>query len=437
MTGESRTEPPIGAGASTRPAPTGPAGVDECFRRSAGEVVAVLTRRWGSENLELVEEAVQEAFVKALRTWPFQGIPDNPRGWIYRVAARQASDTVRGRRRRAELLAASWTGSSSAPEETLPDPERVADDELALLLLCCHESLSRRDRVVLTLKVACGFSVPEIAASFLSKPTAIAQRLVRAKRKLRDSGRETPAPTSSLLAERGPDLREVVYLLFSGGHAALGGDALVRSELCAEALRVARLMMGHPGGEHPATRALAALMCFHAARLPSRTSADGVLVPLEAQDRSLWDRPLLAEGFHHLERAADGEALTRYHIEAGIAAVHATAARAEETDWRRLLSLYDRLSELHPSPVVSLNRAVAVGRAHGAKAGLDAARRAGDDPALQRYHLRPAVIGAFLEELGDGSAAVEAFREAAALAPSTAERRYLESRIAGLEQDAP
>lgn len=400
-------------------------------------MVAVLTRRWGAEHLDVVEEAVQEAFVKALRTWPYQGVPDNPRGWIYRVASRRASDTVRGAHRRAELLSAAHAEEARPPEAPLPDPDAVADDELALLLLCCHESLSRRDRVVLTLKVACGFSVGEIAASFLAKPTAIAQRLVRAKRGLRRSGLEVPSPTASLLAERGADLREVVYLLFSGGHAALEGDGLVKTEFCAEALRIARLMLRHPGGEHPATRALAALMCFHAARLPARTTPDGMLVPLEAQDRDRWDRPLLAEGFHHLERASDGQALTRYHIEAGIAAVHASAARAEDTDWHRVVALYDRLSELHPSPVVSLNRAVAVGRARGAEAGLEAARRAGEGPALRRYHLRPSVVGAFLEELGHGGAAVEAFREAAALAPSTAERRYLESRIAGLRPDAP
>jgi RNA polymerase sigma-70 factor (ECF subfamily) len=283
---------------------------------------------------------------------------------------------------------------------------------------------------VLTLKVGCGFSVDEIASSFLAKPATIAQRLVRAKRRLRETGMDVPEPTADLLRRRGPALREVVYLLFSGGHAAMEGDALVRSELCAEALRLARLMLGHPGGEHPATRALTALMCFHAARLPARTGPDGALVPLEAQDRTLWDRPLLAEGFHHLEWAAEGDDMTRYHLEAGIAAVHAAAQRPEDTDWSRVLELYDRLAALHPSGVVALNRAVAVGRVHGPEAGLSAAREAGEDPALARYHLRPAVEGAFLEELGRTDAAATAFREAAALAPSAPERHYLEARAA-------
>lgn len=393
-------------------------------------MAAVLTRRWGAENLEIVEEAVQEAFVQALRSWPFQGVPDNPRGWIYRVASRRASDAVRRRRRRAELLATAWRGDESAPDPPLPDAERVADDELALLLLCCDAALSRTDRVVLTLKVGCGFSVDEIAASLLAKPATIAQRLVRGKRRLRETGMDVPEPTAELLRARGPVLREVVYLLFSGGHTAVEGDALVRSELCAEALRLARLMLGHAGGEHPATRALAALMCFHAARLPGRTDADGALVPLEEQDRSLWDRPLLAEGFHHLEWAAEGEEVTRYHLEAGIAAVHAAAERPEETDWPRMLEVYDRLAALHPSALVALNRAVAVGRVHGAEAGLSAALEAGADPALARYHLRPAVAGAFLEELGRTEESAAAFREAAILAPSATERHYLEGRAA-------
>ncbi len=412
--------------------PTTPRLVDDLFRRSAGEISAVLLRRLGGASLDAIEEAVQDAFVQALRTWPYRGVPDNPKGWLYRVALRRALDGAGREQRRERLLAAAWSGGTVAtpPPVTLPDPDRVSDDELAFLLLCCHPKLTRIDRVVLTLKVGCGFSVDEIAAAFLARRPAVAQRLVRAKKKLRDGAGEFPDPTAELLSARGGDLREVVYLLFSGGHAAVAGDGLVRGDLCVEALRLARLMLGHVGGEHPATRALAALMCFHGARLPARIDEGGALVPLDEQDRTLWDRALLAEGFHHLERAAEGEELTRYHLEAGIAAAHVAAPTSEETDWPRILQLYDALGDHHPSPVVALNRAVAVGRVRGPEAGLSAAREAASDGRLVRFHLRPAVIGSFLAELDRRPEAAAAFREAAALAPSVTERHYLDARAA-------
>lgn len=418
--------------------PVVPGLVDDLFRRSAGEITAVLLRRLGGASLDAVEEAVQDAFVQALRTWSYQGVPENPRGWLYRVALRRALDALARGQRRERLLASAWSGGPAQPSlpPVLPDPDRVSDDELALLLLCCHPDLTRIDRVVLTLKVGCGFSVDEIAAAFLARPTAIAQRLVRAKKKLRAGDPDLPEPTAELLGARGGDLREVVYLLFSGGHAAVTGDELVRGDLCGEALRLARLMLGHAGGEHPATRALAALMCFHAARLPARTDEAGGLAPLDAQDRTLWDRALLAEGFHHLERAAEGDEMTRYHLEAGIAAVHAASPTADATDWPRILELYDALGDSQPSPVVALNRAVAVGRVHGPGAGLAAARAAGSDPQLARYHLLPAVIGAFLEESGSCREAASAFEEAAGLAPSATERDYLERRATRMLAEA-
>ena len=406
--------------------------VDHLFRRSSGELVAVPVRRLGGAHLDLIEEAIQEAFLRALRTWPYQGVPDNPRGWLYRVASRAALDAVTRETRREAILAGAWTGGSTYPAfvgHELPDLERVEDDELVLLLLSCDPVLSRTSRVVLTLKVGCGFSVREIARAFLTPPAAVAQRLVRAKRLLRERGAHPPEPTPELLRARAHVLREVVYLTFSGGHTAVEGDVLVRAELCAEALRLVRLILRHDGADQPTTRALAALMCLHAARLPARADERGRLVPLDAQDRTLWDRSLLAEGFHHLERAADGHDMTRYHLEAGIAAVHASAPDPAATDWARIVDLYDLLLDGHPSPVVALNRAVAVGRASGPEEGLAAARIAAQSPVLADFHLRPAVTGAFLEELGSPDAAAADFREALSLCGSEPERRYLESRV--------
>jgi len=422
--------------------------VEDLFRRSAGEITAVLLRRTDGLLLETAEEAVQEAFVQAWRRWPWSGVPDNPRGWLYRVASRSALDLLRTRDRRAGILdevrraagadeGGAETGTLAAAgvprlPDVLPDPERVADDELALLLLCADPALPRTTRVMLTLKLGCGFSVREIAAAFLARPATVAQRCSRAKRTLREAGLRPPEPTTALLQERAPVLREVLYLLFTGGHAAAEGEGPIRADLCGEALRLGRLMLGSGGGDTPPTRALLALCCLQAARIPARVGPDGVPRSLEEQDRSLWDRGLLAEGFHHLEESAQGPERTRYHLEAGIAAVHAAAGSWAETDWLRIVELYDRLRELHPSPVLELNRAVALAQSRGAEEGLAAVARIADDPALARYHLLPAVLGALHERLGRVERAAAAYGRALELAGSEADRTYLERRLGRL-----
>lgn len=412
--------------------------VDDLFRRSAGEITAVLLRRAGGSAAGTVEEAVQEAFVEALRTWPVRGVPDNPRGWLYRVAQRRMLDAEGKRRRRSELLADAARGVARGDPHRftvaadLPDPDTVADDELALLLLCCDPALPRVSQMMLTLKVGCGFSVREIAAAFLARPSTVAQRCVRAKRFLRDRGLRPPEPTAGLLRERAPVVREVLYLLFCGGHAAAEGEAPIRAELCSEAIRLGRLMLAHDGGDEPATRALVALMCLHAARLPARVDGDGLPVLLEHQDRDRWDRALLAEGFHHLEESARGDEETPYHLEAAIAAVHAAAPSVDETDWDRIVELYDDLLALRPSPVVALNRAIAVAAARGAAAGLEAVEAVADDPALERYHLLPATLGTLRERMGQPELAAEEYRAALALASSAADRAQLRRKLEGL-----
>jgi RNA polymerase sigma-70 factor (ECF subfamily) len=283
---------------------------------------------------------------------------------------------------------------------------------------------------MLTLKVGCGFGVTEIAAAFLQRPTTVAQRLVRAKRLLRRRGARPPEPTPAVLVARAGVVREALYLLFTGGHAAAEGERAVRGELCGEALRLARLLLRHPRGDTPATRALAALFCLHGARLPARLDPEGTPIPLEHQDRGLWDRALLAEGFHHLQRSSEGDALTRYHLEAAIAAVHAAAPSAEETDWEEIVSLYDALLDRCPAPVVGLNRAVAVGRARGPEAGLNAVAAVAEEPSLAGYHLLPATLGTLHAEAGRRGEAVACFQAAVEQAPSEADRRYLRSRLA-------
>jgi RNA polymerase sigma-70 factor (ECF subfamily) len=400
--------------------------VDRLFRRSAGRMVAALARTLGTEHLDLAEEVVQEALLRALQRWPHEGVPQNPEGWLYRVARNLALD--RGRRSatlasKLDLLAAEIPDAGSLAEPAL-------DDELALIFLCCHPALSEESQVALVLKTAGGFSVEEIAAGFLARPTAVAQRLVRARETLRRAGAQVELPPDQELPGRLDAVLRAVYLMFNEGYSAHAGPTTVRAELCGEAIRLAELLAASPVTERPDVHALLALLCFQASRLPARADDDGALVLLAEQDRTRWDRGLIARGFRALERAAAGETLSTYHLDAGIAAAHAAAPTFAGTDWRGILDLYDQLLALHPSPIVALNRAVALAEVHGPAAALEALERAADAPQLSRYYLLPATRAALLERLGRRTEATTEYRKALALAGTEQERRWIERRIA-------
>jgi RNA polymerase sigma-70 factor (ECF subfamily) len=392
-------------------------------------MVATLTRVFGPERLELAEDVVQEALVRALRLWPFEGVPENPAAWLTRTARNLALDLVRRdasfRAKEPELRASlgARRGRSDAGSD------EVRDDQLRLIFTCCHEALPREARVALTLKTLCGFGVGEIARAFLTAEAAIEQRLVRAKRKLREEGVRFEVPAGAALRRRLEAVLEVVYLMFNEGTAAHRGEDLVRHDLVAEALRLAGLLVAERETRTPAAEALCALVHLQAARLPARVDAGGDLILLEDQDRSLWDRELIQRGFQHLKRAMRGSALTTWHLEAGIASCHALAPRFEATDWPRILGFYDALLELNPSPVVALNRAVALAMVDGPEAGLAAVGEVADDPALERYFLLPAVRGELLRRAGRPAAARAAFAEALRLAGTEPERRFLRRRM--------
>ena len=398
---------------------------DSLFRRSAGRLVSVLTRALGPEHLSVAEDAVQDALLKALQTWPYQGIPDNPEGWLYRVALRRALDAMR----RATRLA------SRAAKPTLvdtPDPDRLAtfaDDQLTMTFLCCHPVLSEPLRVGLTLKVVAGFGVDEIAAAFLAPRSAIQQRLVRAKRILRAHAVSFAMPADEDLPERLGAVLAVLYLTFNEGYSASAGDLPVRAELCAEAIRLAQGLVEHRVTDRPEVHALLALMHFQASRLPARTDAAGGLVLLEDQDRGRWNQQAIARGFAHLERAAHGTALTAYHLEAGIASCHAAARDVAATDWRRILEYYDQWVALDGSPLVRLNRAVALARVHGPAAGLAALEGLERDRRLERYHLLPAVRAYLLAQTGRDAEARAQYARAAALARTAPEADLLRRRL--------
>ena len=413
--------------------------VDHLFRNRAGQLVAWLTRIFGPAHLDLAEEVVQEALLKALQQWPYSGVPQNPGGWLFRVARNGALDVLRRNASfaaRAHEIAAELQ-RASGPQQ--PSDSAIEDDELRMVFMCCHPSLPPDARVALSLKTVGGFSVPEIARAFLSSESTIAQRLVRAKRMLREHRVGLELPYGSDLGVRTESVLEVVYLLFNEGYNAHAGDDLVRHDLCGEALRLGRLIAQSPhivsagvSGGGPAAHALVALMAFQAARLPARVDANGEMVLLEDQDRSLWDRGLVALGFAHFERCAEGQKLTAYHVQAAIAAVHAGAERAEATDWDRILSLYDDLLTVNPSPVIRLNRAVALSRVAGPAAALAALRPLNDEPALANYYLLPSVTGRLHAELGERPQATACYRQALALPCSEPERRFLQRRLAML-----
>jgi RNA polymerase sigma-70 factor (ECF subfamily) len=403
--------------------------VDHLFRASAGRMVAWLTRIFGPAHLDLVEEVVQDALVRALQQWPFSGVPDNPTGWLFRVARNSALDTLRRSAAfrgkapaiRAELEARVPAGSSG--------PDRLpGDDELRMVFMCCHPALARESRIALSLKIVAGFSTDEIARALLAAEPAIAQRLVRAKRQIRDMQLDLELPPAGDFAARLESVLEVIYLLFNEGHSAYAGDDLVRLDLCAEALRLGRLVADSPATSDPAASALVSLMAFQASRLPARVDDQGELVLLEDQDRARWDRRLIAMGFAYLDRSARGPRQTAYHLQAAIAAVHAGSLSAADTSWTSILSLYDELLVLTESPIVALNRGVAVWKVRGAAAAL--AEIAPFEPALANYHLLPAIKGRLLAAAGDARAARACYREALKRPSSEPLRRFIRCQLA-------
>jgi RNA polymerase sigma factor (sigma-70 family) len=377
-------------------------------------MVAVLTRLFGVHNLALAEDVVQDAFCRALEVWAFRGVPENPSAWLMAAAKNRALDVLRRERtirtyepELTRFLGSEWTLAPVVQE--MFTENCIKDDQLRMMFSCCHPRLPEEAQVMLILHILCGFGVDEVASAFVTTYTAVEKRIPRAKKVLAGSKRlfDTQAPSD--FSTRLPAVQRALYLLFNEGYHGASAEFVVRADLCEEAMGLSALLLGHPLGATPATYALSALMCLNKARLPARLDASGKLNSLFDQDRSLWDQKLVSKGLQLLDLSANGSELSEYHVEAGIAAVHASAPSVQSTNWEEIVSLYNTLMTIRPTPVVALNRAIAIGQLDGPKRGLEAVRRIADAERLAKYPFYEAAFGSLSCRVAEPSSRVNTF----------------------------
>jgi RNA polymerase sigma-70 factor (ECF subfamily) len=410
---------------------------ENLFRTESGKLVSVLTGIFGVERFGLAEDVVQEALVRALQTWPYYGIPPNPAAWLTQTAKNLAIDVIRREKSfREKQPAIVATAESHVADKTPPEvtfPSEIRDDQLRLMFVCCHPALPVEVQVALALKTLGGFSPAEIARAFLTSEAAIAKRLTRARQKIRDERIPFEIPAGDELHGRIDAVLHALHLLFNEGYKASTGPSLIREELCREAIRLAELLVEHPAGNLPKAHALLAVMLLHAARLPARVDQSGSILLLKDQDRSQWDRTKMAKGIWHLAQSSSGTQLDEYHLEAGIAACHTMAADYESTDWKKILSLYDEWIRMSESPVVALNRCVALSKVNGAVVALKELSRIKGSSTLQDYYLLFAVEAELEQEVGNRKVATELLQKALALTGLETEREFLREKIRQLQ----
>lgn len=406
--------------------------IDDVYRTESRRILATLIRLMNG-NFDLAEEALHDAFMAALSQWSKDGVPDNPRAWLVTAGRFKAIDRLR-KRTRFDAALGSWVEELTVEAQTQNDitDEEIEDDSLRLIFTCCHPGLSTEARTALTLREVCGLTTEEIAAAFLVTPTTLAQRIVRAKNKIRDAAIPYEVPAPAELPERLDSVLQVIYLVFNEGYSATAGDTVTRQDLSSEAIRLGRLLLSLlPDAE---VMGLLALMLLHDSRRLARTAPSGDLILLDEQDRSLWDRGQIEEGCSLVVKALGTRRFGPYSLQAAIAAVHTEAPATEQTDWSEVVGLYDVLLRVSPSPVVELNRAVAVAMRDGPQAGLVLIEDILQRGKLTDYHLAYAAQADLYRRLNQRTAAREAYRHAYDLTQQEPERRFLQSRLTQLEK---
>jgi RNA polymerase sigma factor (sigma-70 family) len=408
--------------------------VEHLFRHESGRLVAALTRVFGFHNLELAEDVVQDALCRALEVWKHHGMPDNPSAWLMTTAKNHAIDVLRRERTArtfapelTRLLESEWTFRPTI--EAAFGPHAIQDDELRMMFSCVDPRLTEEAQVALILNILCGFSVSEVSNAFLCSAAAAEKRINRAKKVLATAPQLFALADAADFQSRLTAVHRALYLLFNEGYHGANSKTAVRVELCREAMRLATLLHEHPLAATPPTLALLALMCLHAARMPARVDESGSLSLLPDQDRSQWNQQLIVEGQKLLEDSATGEAVSEYHLEAAIAWCHASAPTARETNWEQIIALYDTLLRIRPSPVIALNRAIAVAQHAGPAAGLAAIRAISGSERLNTYPFYPMALGELELQCGHLCSARLHFTTALALARNPTEQRFMESRI--------
>lgn len=414
---------------------------DHLFRHESGRMVAALTRLFGVHNLALAEDVVQDAFCRALEVWRIRGVPENPSAWLMAAAKNCALDVLRRERTArtyapelGRLLQSEWTLAPVVEEQFAPGA--LKDDLLRMMFSCCHPRLPEEAQVALVLHILCGFSVGEVAAAFVDGEAATQKRIQRAKKVLAHSKNLFDISAPADFVTRLSAVHRALYLLFNEGYHGASTEFAIRTDLCREAMRLAAILLNSPLGTTPVTYALSALMCFNAARLPGRLDASGNLNSFGRQDRSSWDRQLVEEGKKLLDLSATGSELSEYHVEAAIASIHASAKCAQETDWARIVSLYEALMTIRPSPIVALNRAIAVAELEGPDHGLAEIRAIAGLDRLASYPFYYAALGELEFRRGELHAAREHFRHAYGHARNPMERQFLEQRRNACEPTA-
>lgn len=410
--------------------------VDHLFRHESGKLVAVLTRVFGSENLDLAEDVVQDSLIEAIKKWTYNDIPDNPSGWLFKVAKNKAINIINREKHKREyssdvahLLKSEWTVEPALNH--FFSEQEIQDDQLRMIFTCCHPIISPDSQIALALKTLCGFSISEIAKAFLTTDENINKRLVRARQKIRDDKIPFEVPHGKDLEKRLLAVLETIYLLYNEGYSASSGTDLIRYEVCEEAIRLAEIISHHPSIQHKSNvYALLALMQLNASRFKARQDIDGNIITLENQNRSLWNYLLMEKGFSNLEKSTSENQISIYHILASISAYHCSAINYKATDWKSILALYDRLIQIDNSPVVLLNRAIAVSKVNSTEKAIAELEQIKNSASLKTYHLFYSTLAEFYIELSQFSKAIEAIKTAIEFAPLQNEKLLLQKKLA-------